>query len=72
MLALAFSITLTTLAIIVFNSLLGMRITGFNSALVLAILTIVPVAVYFLNLYLRRSRARPKVSEGDKDCSMLP
>jgi len=46
------SIALVTLSILALNVLLGIRITGFNSLLIITMLTIIPVVVY----YLRRMR----------------
>jgi len=47
-LGIGLSIALVTLSILALNVLLGMRITGFNALLVIIILTIVPVAIYYL------------------------
>lgn len=46
------SIALVTLSILALNVLLGIRITGLNSLLIITMLTIIPVVVY----YLRRMR----------------
>ncbi len=54
-LSLALSIALVTLSILL-ASRMGMRITGLNSALVIIIVTILPVLVYYLNRRIRRRR----------------
>ncbi len=50
------SIALVTLSILAANILFGVRITGFNSALVIVVITIVPIAAYCLNRLVRRRR----------------
>ena len=47
-LGIGLSIALVTLSILALNVLLGIRITGLNALLVIIILTIVPVAIYYL------------------------
>ena len=42
------SIAVVTLSIITLNVLLGIRITGFNSLLIIIVVTIIPVAFYYL------------------------
>ena len=42
------SIALVTLSIIVLNILLGIRVTGFNSLLIIIVITFIPLAVYYL------------------------
>ena len=42
------SIALVTLSILALNVLLGIRITGLNSLLIITMLTIIPVVVYYL------------------------
>jgi len=51
------SIATVTLSILVLNKLIGIRITGLNSVLIILIITVVPIAVYYLNR-LRRKRLR--------------
>ena len=46
------SIALVTLSILALNVLLGVRITGLNSLVIITMLTMIPVVVY----YLRRIR----------------
>ena len=55
-LAIGLSIALVTLSILALNVLLGIRITGLNALLVIIILTIVPVAIYYLK---RLASGRP-------------
>ncbi len=50
------SIVVVTLSLLFINRLIGVRITGFNSALVIIIVTILPLAVYYLNRRIRRRR----------------
>ena len=52
----ALSIVVVTLSIFFVNRLIGIRITGFNSALVIIVVTILPVAVYYINRLIRRRR----------------
>ena len=42
------SIALVTLSIIVLNVLLGIRVTGFNSLLIIIVITIIPLVFYYL------------------------
>ncbi|MDP3955190.1 MAG: hypothetical protein Q8Q15_02400 [bacterium] len=51
----AWSIVVVTLSLLLANRLIGVSITGFNAALVVVIVTILPVVVYYLN---RRVRGR--------------
>ena len=50
------SIALVTLSILAANILFGVRITGFNSVLVIVIITIVPVTAYYLKRLMRRRK----------------
>lgn len=54
-LSLALSIVVVTLSILLVSRV-GMKITGLNSALVIIIITILPVSVYFLNNRIRQRR----------------
>ncbi len=47
-LSLGLSIAVVTLSIIVLNKLLGIKITGFNSLLIIFVVTIIPLAFYYL------------------------
>ncbi len=42
------SIAVVTLSILVLNKVIGVRITGFNSVLIIVIVTIIPVIFYWL------------------------
>ena len=46
--SLALSIVVVTLSLFFANRLIGIRITGFNSALVIIVVTILPLAAYYL------------------------
>lgn len=47
------SIALVTLSILVLNVLIGVRITGLNSLLIIIIITIIPVAFYYLKRFVK-------------------
>ena len=55
-LSVALSITVVTLSLLLINWLIGIRITGFNSVLVIVVVTILPVAAYYLNRFIRRRK----------------
>ena len=61
-LSVGLSIALVTLSIIVLNVLVDIRINGVNSLIIIIIITIIPLAIYFLRKYLAR---RPEASDGD-------
>lgn len=48
------SIAVITLSLLFLNTVVGTKITGFNSVLVILVVTIIPVAVYYLNRLIRR------------------
>jgi len=48
------SIVVVTLSILTLNVLLGIRITGFNSLLIIIVVTIIPVVVYYLKRLTKR------------------
>ncbi len=50
------SIAVVTLSILTLSVLLGIRITGLNSVLIIIVVTILPVLVYYLNRLIRRRR----------------
>lgn len=50
------SIVVVTLSLLSLNRLMGVRITGFNSVLVIIVITILPVVAYYLNRFIRRRR----------------
>lgn len=45
------SIAVVTLSILTLNVLIGVRITGLNSLLIIIIVTIIPVTVYYLKRF---------------------
>lgn len=49
------SIAVVTLSILTLNVLLGIRITGLNSLLIIIFVTIIPVALYYLKRFKKRS-----------------
>ena len=55
-LSFALSIAIVTLSILLFNVLFGIRITGFNSVLIIILITVIPVAAYYLNRFIRRKK----------------
>ena len=50
------SIAIVTLSLLALNKLIGLRITGVNSVLVIIAVTVIPVAFYYLNRLIRRPR----------------
>ena len=48
------SIAAVTPSIIVFNKLFNIKITGFNSVLIIIVVTIIPIVIYYLNRLIRR------------------
>ncbi len=53
-LSLGLSIAVVTISLLFLNKIVGLRITGFNSVLVIIVVTIIPVAFYYLNRLIRR------------------
>lgn len=51
------SIAMVTLSLLLINRLFGVRITGSNSALIIIVVTILPVFAYYLNRLIRRRGA---------------
>ena len=52
--SLGLSIALVTLSIFALNRLIGMKITGSNAVLVIVVITVIPVAFYFLKRLMRK------------------
>ncbi len=52
-LSLGLSIAIVTLSILSLNILVGIRITGVNSVLIIILLTIIPLAIYYLRRLMR-------------------
>ncbi len=48
------SIAVITLSLLFLNKVVGIRITGFNSVLAIVLVTIIPLAIYYLNRLIRR------------------
>ena len=48
------SIAVVTISLLSLKMLIGIKITGFNSVLIIMAVTIIPVAVYYLNKLIRR------------------
>jgi len=55
-LSLGLSIAVVTLSLLSLSKLIGVRITGFNSALIIIVITIVPVVLYYLKKLIRGQR----------------
>lgn len=53
------SIAVVTLSILTLNVLLGIRITGLNSVLIIIVATIIPVVFYYLKRFIQRSPGTP-------------
>jgi len=47
------SIAVVTLSILVLNVLIGVRITGLNSLLIIIVITIIPVTFYYLKRFIK-------------------
>ncbi len=50
------SIAVVTISVLALNVLIGIRITGFNSLLIITAVTIIPVAFYYLYRLIGRRR----------------
>lgn len=50
------SIAVVIISILVLNKLMGIRITGANSVLIIIVVTIIPVVFYYLGRFIRRRR----------------
>ncbi len=48
------SIAVVTLSLLLLNKLIGIKITGFNSVLVIIVVTIIPVVLYYFNRLVRQ------------------
>jgi len=55
-LSLALSVVVVTLSLLFVNLLIGIRISGLNVTLVIIVVTILPVAAYYLNRFIRRRK----------------
>lgn len=54
--SIALSIAMVTLSILALNLLIGMRITGFNAVLVIGLITVVPLIIYFITMYINKKK----------------
>ena len=52
-LSVCLSIAIVTLSILALHKVAGIKITGFNSVLVIIVVTIIPLALYYLNRLMR-------------------
>jgi len=50
------SIAVVTISILSLNMLIGIKITGLNSVLIIMAVTLIPVVFYYLNRLIRRRR----------------
>ena len=50
------SIAIVTISILALNKLIGISVTGSNSVLIIIVVTIIPVALYYLNRFIGRRR----------------
>jgi len=57
------SIAVVTLSLLALNKLIEIRITGFNSALVIIVITIIPVVIYYLNKLISQRREDANTEE---------
>jgi len=48
------SIAVVTISIFALNLLVGVKITGFNSVLIIIVVTVIPVVAYYLSKLVRR------------------
>lgn len=58
LLSFALSIVVVTLSLLFVTRLTGARVTGFNSVLIIIVVTILPIVVYYLNRYIKRRRGK--------------
>jgi uncharacterized membrane protein len=52
------SIAIVTLSVIVLNRLVGIRITGFNSLLIIMVITVVALGIYSLKRFIIRRQGK--------------
>lgn len=64
-LSLGLSIAVVTLSILAFNLVLGVSISGLNSLLIIAVVTIIPVVLHYLKKILKRNPSRATSSQAD-------
>ena len=56
--SLALSMVVVTFSILFVNMVLGISITGLSAALTIIVVTVLPVAGYYLNRFIRRKSGR--------------
>ena len=52
-LSVGLSIAMVTLSILALHKIVGVTITGFNSVLIIIVVTIIPLVIYYLNRLMR-------------------
>ena len=52
-LSVGLSIAIVTLSILALNIVVGIRITGFNSLLIIITVTVIPLAIYYLRRFMQ-------------------
>lgn len=57
-LSVGLSIALVTLSILALNLVLGVRVNGLNSALIILMITALPIAVYYLRQFIEKRKGR--------------
>jgi len=53
-LSIGLSVAITTLSILALNKLLGIRITGVNSLLIIIVITVIPLAFYYIRRLVKK------------------
>ena len=53
-LSIGLSVAIITLSILALNKLLGIRITGVNSLLIIIVITVIPLAVYYIRRLVKK------------------
>ena len=56
LLSFTLSIVVVTLSLFFANWILGLRLTGLNSVLVIIVVTVLPVVIYYLNRAIKRKK----------------
>ncbi len=56
--SIALSIVVVTLSILFISTIFGMRINGFNAVLIIVMITVLPVAAYFLIKYAKNKMGK--------------
>ena len=61
------SIAVVTLSILALNVLVGVRITGFHSLLIIIVVTIIPVSFYYLKKLMKRFSGNLSASQKERE-----